>query len=121
MGHSSLLGIDIAPARPAGTGEDALGPSELSDSGSDSLGGGSLPAADPGEPVDRTLNRDQAVAPIEGTGEDDEALEPADLRTDRIVRSPDEPAGVASVDDTGGQAPNDDEDDLDDEAPHDGS
>jgi hypothetical protein len=85
MGHSSLVGIDKAPQRPKGTDEEALGPSDSTDSGSDTLGAGSLPAADPGEPVDVTLNRDQAVAPIEGTGEDADETQPSDIGVDRII------------------------------------
>jgi hypothetical protein len=38
MATSSILGGDHAPARPRGTGVDALGPSDTSDSGSDVLG-----------------------------------------------------------------------------------
>jgi hypothetical protein len=85
MGHSSLVGTEKAPQRPKGTDEQALGPSDITDSGSDTIGAESLPAADPGEPVDVTLNRDQAVAPIEGTGEDDDDVEPLDIGTDRII------------------------------------
>lgn len=92
MGHSSLVGTDKAPQRPKGTDEQALGPSDLSDSGSDTIGAGSLPEADPGEPVDLTLNRDQAVAPIEGTGEDSDETEASDIGVDRIIDSPDEQA-----------------------------
>ena len=38
MAHSSILGADTAPARPAGRDADALGPSDNSDSGSDAAG-----------------------------------------------------------------------------------
>jgi hypothetical protein len=38
MGHSSILGADIAPTQPSGRGSDLLGPSDSSDSGSDALG-----------------------------------------------------------------------------------
>lgn len=89
MGHSSLVGIDKAPQRPKGTDEEALGPSDSTDSGSDTLGADALPAADPGEPVDVTLGRDQAVAPIEGTGEDSDETEASDIGVDRIIESPD--------------------------------
>ena len=89
MGHSSLVGTEKAPQRPKGTDEEALGPSDISDSGSDTLGAGSLPAADPGEPVDVTLGRDHAVAPIEGTGEESDEIEPSDIGTDRIIEAPD--------------------------------
>ncbi|MFG6412736.1 chemotaxis protein [Roseateles sp. DC23W] len=89
MGHSSLLGIDKAPQRPQGTDEEALGPSDSTDSGSDTLGADRLPAADPGEPVDVTLSRDQALAPIEGTGEDSDETEASDIGVDRIIEAPD--------------------------------
>jgi hypothetical protein len=92
MGHSSLVGTEMAPRRPKGTDEEALGPSDLSDSGSDVVGADTLPSADPGEPVDLTLNRDQAVAPIEGTGETTDDTEPADIALDRVIDAPDERA-----------------------------
>ena len=38
MGHSSILGADIAPTHPSGRGSDVLGPSDNSDSGSDAVG-----------------------------------------------------------------------------------
>lgn len=88
MGHSSLVGTDKAPRRPKGTDEEALGPSDITDSGSDMQGADTLPAADPGEPVDVTLNRDQAVAPIEGTGEVSDDTEPSDIGPDRVIDSP---------------------------------
>lgn len=90
MGHSSLVGTEKAPQRPQGTDEEALGPSDTTDSGSDLLGADRLPAADPGEPVDVTLNRDQALAPIEATGEDGDETEPLDIGVDRVIEAPDE-------------------------------
>ncbi len=101
MGHSSLVGIDKAPRRPKGTDEQALGPSDISDSGSDTLGADSLPSADPGEPVDVTLSRDQAVAPIEGTGEDSDETEASDIAVDRIIESPDGEETAAEDDQDG--------------------
>jgi len=101
MGHSSLVGTDKAPRRPKGTDEQALGPSDNTDSGSDTLGADTLPAADPGEPVDVTLNRDQAVAPIEGTGEDSDDTEPSDIDVDRIIEAPDSVEHVRDVADDG--------------------
>jgi hypothetical protein len=89
MGHSSLVGTDPAPRRPKGTDEEALGPSDSTDSGSDAQGADTLPAADPGEPVDVTLNRDRAVAPIEGTGEASDETEASDIDTDRIIDAAD--------------------------------
>ncbi len=90
MGHSSLLGTDPVPQRPPGTDEQALGPSDSTDSGSDRLGA-DLPSADPGEPVDLTLGRDQALAPIEASGEDADEPGAPDIGTDRIIDTPDEP------------------------------
>jgi len=104
MGHSSLLGIDKAPQRTPGTDEEALGPSDNSDSGSDTLGAGNLPAADPGEPVDLTLSRDQAVAPIEGTSEASDETESSDIGVDQIIEAPDSEERTDDID-------------LDDESP----
>ena len=98
MGHSSLVGTDKAPQRPKGTDEQALGPSDISDSGSDTLGADRLPAADPGEPVDVTLNRDQAIAPIEGTGEDSDETEASDIGVDRIIDAPDSEELIDDID-----------------------
>ena len=38
MAHSSILGGDKAPEQPSGRGADLLGPSDNSDSGSDTVG-----------------------------------------------------------------------------------
>ncbi len=38
MAYSSILGADPAPSRPSGRDADLLGPSDNSDSGSDSVG-----------------------------------------------------------------------------------
>ena len=38
MGHSSIMGADVAPGHPSGRGSDMLGPSDNSDSGSDAVG-----------------------------------------------------------------------------------
>lgn len=89
MGHSSLVGTSPAPQRPKGSDEEALGPSDLTDSGSDTLGADRLPTADPGEPVDVTLSRDRAVAPVEGRSETDDAdTGAADIGTDRVIEVP---------------------------------
>lgn len=85
MGHSSLVGTDKAPRRPKGTDEQALGPSDTTDTGSDIQGADALPSADPGEPVDVTLGRDRAVAPIEGTGEQSDETEASDIGPDRVI------------------------------------
>jgi hypothetical protein len=98
MGHSSLLGIEQAPQRAMGTDEDALGPSDNSDSGSDTIGTDDLPTADPGEPVDVTLGRYQVVAPIEGTGEDSDETEASDIGVDRIIEAPDAEAFIDAMD-----------------------
>jgi len=70
MGHSSILGTDPAPMRPAGSSEDLLGPGDGTDSGSDTVGANRRPSANPSEPVDQILERDIAYAPIEGTDPD---------------------------------------------------
>ncbi|MBW8845293.1 MAG: hypothetical protein JF607_09995 [Burkholderiales bacterium] len=103
MGHSSLVGTDKAPRRPKGTDEQSLGPSDITDSGSDIQGADALPAADPGEPVDVTLNRDQAFAPIEGTGEEADETEASDIGPDRVIDTADDAGGTADVEreDTG--------------------
>lgn len=89
MGHSSLVGTTKAPQRPKGTDEDALGPSDITDSGSDMQGTYGIPEADPGEPVDVTLSRDKAVAPIEGTNEESDDLEASDIGIDQIIETED--------------------------------
>jgi hypothetical protein len=104
MGHSSLLGIERAPQRTLGTDEEALGPSDNSDSGSDTIGADDLPTADPGEPVDVTLGRDQVVAPIEGTSEASDQTEASDIGVDRIIEAPDGESFINEID-------------LDDDAP----
>ena len=98
MAHSSLLGIDEAPQRTLGTDEQALGPSDSSDSGSDTLGADDLPTADPGEPVDVTLGRDVVVAPIEGTSENSDEIEPSDIGVDRIIEAPDSVEFIDDID-----------------------
>lgn len=105
MGHSSLVGIDKAPQRPKGTDEDALGPSDISDSGSDMQGTYTLPEADPGEPVDVTLNRDQAVAPIEGTSEESDDINASDIGVDRIIATEEGDDGESLDDPTDEELP----------------
>ncbi len=88
MGHSSVLGADGAPLEPDGRGDEALGPSESSDSASDCIGADQLPAADPNEPVDLTLARDIARRPVEpvygGSDAADDDLDGADISVDRV-------------------------------------
>ena len=38
MAYSSILGADVAPSQPSGRDAEALGPSDRSDTGSDSIG-----------------------------------------------------------------------------------
>ncbi len=102
MGHSPLVGTSPAPPRPKGSDEEALGPSDLTDSGSDTVGADRLPTADPGEPVDVTLNRDRAVAPVEGRSETDDGDTGAtDIGTDRVIEVPEGETPPAL--DTGGR------------------
>lgn len=89
MGRSSVLGTDQAPLETKGRDEEALGPGDSSDSASDLVGADDLPSADPGEPVDVTLGRDVAHAPIEQT-EDDGSQLGADITVDRIFNPDDE-------------------------------
>ncbi|MGM9484046.1 hypothetical protein ACS5PN_22820 [Roseateles sp. NT4] len=61
MARSSLLGVDSAPAEPAGRDKATLGPGDSSDTGSDVAGLDSDDdASDPGLPVDVALRDDQA-------------------------------------------------------------
>lgn len=74
MGQSSLTGIESAPVEPPGHDVELLGPSDSSDSGSDSVGS---PESD-------------AATDAEGTGERRSALhdtpprEAADIGVDRV-------------------------------------
>lgn len=75
MAYSSLLGADTAPAQPSGRSSDLLGPSDNSDSGSDTLG----------------THEAHADSDAVGTGERGavdgiDAVEGADISPDRIVR-----------------------------------
>ena len=87
--NSSLLGADAAPLEADGRDDEALGPSESSDSGSDCIGADALPAADPNEPVDVTLGRDIARRSIESADGGDEQRPGADISVDRVF-TPDE-------------------------------
>src|SRR6218665_2190974 len=64
MARSSLTGIEEAPTQAEGRDEEALGPSDSSDSGSDLVGIDALKQADPNEPVDLTVSRDIQHAPL---------------------------------------------------------
>ena len=93
MGHSSLVGIDIAPLQAAGRDSDALGPSDSSDSGSDLSGSDELDTGDPGQPVDVALERGDLLAgggsDAGGTGERrsaaaDGGRDAGDISIDRV-------------------------------------
>lgn len=75
MAYSSILGADQAPAQPSGRDAELLGPSDNSDSGSDTLG----------------THEAYADSDAVGTGErgsatPGEAREGADILPDRVVR-----------------------------------
>lgn len=104
MAYSSILGAETAPTHPEGRGSERLGPSDNSDSGSDTLGTheahadsdsrgtGERGSVTPGEGreggdilPDRIVNmRDGEVVPDEG----DDAL--VDLDADEAGAEPDE-------------------------------
>ena len=90
MGHSSLLGIDEVPLEAPGRDDEALGPSESSDSASDRVGANDLAEADPNEAVDITLGRDVVHPPIEGSDSDAQVRAGADISVDRIFSPEDE-------------------------------
>lgn len=74
MAYSSILGADPAPIQPSGRDADALGPSDRSDSGSDTYG----------------TSEDHADSDSTGTGERGavagaDAVEGADILPDRVV------------------------------------
>ena len=144
MANSTLLGIEHPiPAIP-GHDENALGPSDSSDSGSDVAGLDPAGTVDPQMPVDRALAEDvvrpagladalESDSDRGGTGErrsaagDAGGREASDISVDRIFSplspdEPDDPEGlvlddaVASVDQAAAEDELDDEDlqDLDD-------
>jgi hypothetical protein len=95
MSQSSILGGDRAPQQAPGRDDDTLGPSDISDSGSDIQGATRLKTDTPeGEvggatPVDTNSDSDSM-----GTGERAEAVpegarDGADIAPDRIARSKD--------------------------------
>lgn len=102
MGHSSLLGTDLAPPEPAGRDTATLGPGDSSDTGSDLMGIDESDQSDPGVPVDVALRDDQphsllsedalggSASDAAGTGErraagsDGGLREAADIGVDRI-------------------------------------
>ena len=75
MAYSSILGADSAPTQPDGREAELLGPSDNSDSGSDTIG---------------TLEADQDTTDAPGTGDRGsvagrDAREGADILPDRVV------------------------------------
>lgn len=100
MAYSSILGADSAPSHPSGREAELLGPSDNSDSGSDTIGTDEADAdsTDAGGTGDRG-----AVA-----GPD--AREGADIMPDRIVNMADD-AGLPEADPDGMEMT-----DLDDDA-----
>ena len=101
MGHSSLLGTDLADAEPAGRDTAALGPGDNSDSGSDVAGLEQQDTEDTTLPVDVAMRDDAhhnlmpaealhgSASDASGTGErrsagSDAGSEAADIGIDRI-------------------------------------
>jgi hypothetical protein len=118
MGHSSLLGVEKAPLEPDGRDEEALGPSDSSDSGSDRVGVDQQASADPAEPVDVTLGRDVEHAPVEPT--DPTALrEGSDISIDQVFELDAQPLpGVdkaEAIDQAMAPDPDEDEDEDEDD------
>jgi hypothetical protein len=111
MAQSSLLGIDPPEPRSPGHDDQALGPSDSSDSGSDLAG---LPVTDADDPqlaLDwgaRDIATDRVFTGPGGADADAEPLRPADVAA-AVVQTP--------VDD--GQADPDDDDDEDEPAEED--
>ena len=80
MAYSSILGADSAPTQPDGREAELLGPSDNSDSGSDTIG---------------TLEADQDSTDSGGTGDrgsvdGKDAREGADIMPDRVVNLADD-------------------------------
>lgn len=85
MAYSSILGGERAPVQPSGKGADLLGPSDSSDSGSDSIG--ELGQDDLDSDSDRAGTGDRAgVEPQTG-------VSGADILPDRVVRLGEEDGG----------------------------
>ena len=78
MAYSSILGGERAPVQPSGKGADLLGPSDSSDSGSDSIG--ELGEDDLDSDSDRAGTGDRAGV------EPQSAASGADILPDRVVR-----------------------------------
>lgn len=89
MAYSSILGAETAPVNPEGRDSRLLGPSDNSDSGSDTLG----------------TSEAHADSDAQGTGErgsvsPDEGREGADILPDRVVNMKD---GEVDADDSADQ------------------
>lgn len=85
MAYSSILGAETAPIQPGGRDSEALGPSDNSDSGSDTIG----------------TSEAHADSDAVGTGErgsvtPGEAEEGADILPDHVVAVSDEEEALAS-------------------------
>jgi hypothetical protein len=75
MAYSSILGADSAPVEPSGREAELLGPSDNSDSGSDTIGTGEARE----DSIDSTKTGDRGAV----AGRD--AREGADILPDRVV------------------------------------
>ncbi|QJW85436.1 hypothetical protein HK414_25195 [Ramlibacter terrae] len=77
MAYSSIPGADSAPAQPSGRDADLLGPSDRSDSGSDSIG------------TDAAMeDTDSTGTGSRGAVAGSDAREGGDIMPDRIVNRP---------------------------------
>jgi hypothetical protein len=107
MAYSSILGADAAAQDPKGREAELLGPSDNSDSGSDTIGTaeadegttdaagtgdrGAIVGADPREGADILPDRVVNLADDEGFPEaDPDGMEMTDLDTDRVQDMADE-------------------------------
>lgn len=75
MAYSSILGADSAPTQPDGRDAELLGPSDNSDSGSDTIGTG-----------EAHEDSDSAGTGSRGAVAGPDAREGADILPDRVVR-----------------------------------
>lgn len=90
MAYSSILGADSAPSQPGGREAELLGPSDNSDSGSDTVGTCEASA----DTIDSTQTGDRGAV----AGPD--AREGADILPDRVVNLADDD-GLPGVDPDG--------------------
>ena len=106
MASSSILGGDRAPVQPSGRGADVLGPSDSSDSGSDSIGelGPDQLASD----TDRFGTGERASADLRDSGSGRDILPD---HVDRASRGGDEEESDIDIDELA--ASEDDDSDLD--------